>query len=130
MAFSRWLDAARRGLPLRIFGSPARTRDVTDVHDVVRALGLLVEFEVTGPVNIGTGQAHRLDDLARVVAEITGARLELRVVPADPDEVSHTRADTTLLRRLTGFVPHTNLRELFARQYAAAQAGAPITADR
>jgi nucleoside-diphosphate-sugar epimerase len=121
MAFAQWIEAARRGEPLRVLGSPARTRDVTDVRDVARALALLAERGATGPVNIGTGRAHRLDTLAAVVAEATGAQLAIDVVPADPDEVLHTRADTTKLRRLTGFVPRTDLRSLIARQYAASR---------
>ena len=128
MAFAQWIESARRGDPLRILGSPARTRDVTDVRDVARALVLLAERGVTGPVNIGTGRAHRLDALAAVVAEVTGAQMAIDVVPADPDEVLHTRADTTKLRRLTGFAPRTDLRALIARQYAAARADAHAAA--
>ncbi len=128
MAFAQWIESARRGDPLRILGSPARTRDVTDVRDVARALVLLAERGVTGPVNIGTGRAHRLDALAAVVAELTGAETAIDVVPADPDEVVHTRADTTKLRRLTGFVPHTDLRALIARQFAATRADAHAAA--
>jgi nucleoside-diphosphate-sugar epimerase len=126
MAFAQWIEAARRGDPLRILGSPTRTRDVTDVRDVTHALVLLGERGVSGPVNIGTGRAHRLDTLAAVVAHATDAQLAIDVVPADPDEVVQTRADTTKLRRLTGFTPRTDLRALIARQYASACAGRTV----
>ncbi|MEO6711964.1 MAG: NAD(P)-dependent oxidoreductase [Mycobacteriales bacterium] len=130
MAFAQWIEAARAGLPLQVLGSGARTRDVTDVRDVVRALMMLGMTEGTGLVNIGTGRAHRLDTLAALVSEVTHAPAELRVVPADPDEAVHTRADTTRLERLTGFVPTTDLRALVARQYAAACEGMSTVAAR
>ena len=38
MALARWIAAVRAGRPMRVLGSPERTRDVTDVRDVVRAL--------------------------------------------------------------------------------------------
>lgn len=130
MAFAQWLDAARRGRPLRLLGSAARTRDVTDVLDVVHALMLLAVADVSGPVNVGTGTSHRLDVLAGVIADVTGATLDVSLEPADPDEVVHTRADTTLLARSTGFVPVTDLHALVTRQYAAAHAVAPVSATR
>ncbi len=49
MALARWIAAVRAGRPIRILGSPARTRDVTDVRDVVRAARLAAERGVGGP---------------------------------------------------------------------------------
>ena len=54
MALSRWIEQARRGQPLEVYGSLDRRRDVTDVRDVARALAALIEVPPS-TVNLGTG---------------------------------------------------------------------------
>jgi nucleoside-diphosphate-sugar epimerase len=113
MAIARWLAAVRRGQPIRILGSPDRTRDVTDVADVAFALVRMAEGGVMG---------HRLGDLAATVGAVVGQRPRLVIEPAGPAEPVATLADTRRCRRLLGFVPVTDLAALIARQVAAAPA--------
>ena len=120
MALARWLAAAERGEPLRVFGSLTRTRDVTDARDFATAVRLLVDRPVTATVNIGTGTPHPLADLVSAVASAVGRPVAVEVVPAAAEEVADTRADVTRLERLTGFRPVTDLGALVARQHAAA----------
>lgn len=122
MALATWLAAATAGRAIRLLGSPARTRDVTDVRDVVRALVAMADRGVTGPLNVGTGVGHRLDELVAAVLTVTGAPAGLVIAPASHDEVQHTLADTTLIQRRLGFVPRTDLLDVVARQAAAAGA--------
>jgi nucleoside-diphosphate-sugar epimerase len=125
MALARWIAAARAGRPLRLLGSPDRTRDITDVRHAARALVTLAERGACGPVNIGTGVGHRLGDMVATVAEVLDTEVITQVVPAHPDEVNDTLADTRLLRRLVGFVPETDLRAVVTRQAFAALAPQP-----
>ena len=135
MALARWIAAVRAGRPLRVLGSPARTRDVTDIRDAVRALRLAAEREVRGVLNVGTGRPRTLAELAAAVCRALGRPAELVVEPANVVEPAATWADTTLLRRRLGFVPVTELDVLVARQAAAAAppagiAAAPVLAAR
>ncbi|HZG95090.1 MAG TPA: NAD(P)-dependent oxidoreductase [Mycobacteriales bacterium] len=123
MALAIWLESAALGRPITILGSPARTRDVTDVRDVVRGLIAMADRRVTGPVNLGTGTGHRLDALTAAVLAVTGAPVDLVVAAAGRDEVADTLADTTRTGELLGFVPHTDLIALVRRQAAAAGIG-------
>lgn len=118
MALAIWLADAAAGRPLRILGSPDRTRDVTDVRDVARVLVELVARGVTGPVNVGTGVGHRLADLAAAVGDALGVSVRTVLIPAGPEEVPDTLADTRRLRELVGFVPVTDLRDVLRRQIA------------
>jgi nucleoside-diphosphate-sugar epimerase len=120
MALARWIAAVGAGRPIRVLGSPSRTRDVTDVRDLVRAVRLAAERGVSGPLNVGTGRPRTLADLAAAVCRVLGAPAELVVTPAAVVEPAATWADTTRLRRTLGFVPVTDLDELVARQVAAA----------
>jgi len=119
MALARWLAAARAGDPLTVLGSPARTRDITDVRQVAAALADLAGSGLRGTVNLGTGVGRSLADLADAVSRVVGVDVNTSVVPAQHVEVSHTLADTRLLRRTIGWVPSTDLDELVLRQLTA-----------
>ena len=119
MALARWIAAVRAGEPIPILGSPARTRDVTDVRDVVRAARLAAERGVVGPLNVGTGRPRTLFELAAAVCRVLDAPAELVVRPAGAVEPAATWADTTRLARVLGFVPTTDLDDVVARQAAA-----------
>jgi len=123
MALARWIAAVRAGEPIRILGSTRRTRDVTDVRDVVRAARLAAERGVVGTLNVGSGRPRTLAELAGAVCRVLGAPAELVVGPAAAVEPAATWADTTRLRRSLGFVPVTDLDDVVARQ-------AGQTADR
>jgi nucleoside-diphosphate-sugar epimerase len=119
MAIAQWIQAIRAGRPIRILGAPDRTRDVTDVRDVVTGLLRLADRGVHGTVNLGTGTAHRLATIARAVAAVFGHPARFAVEPADPADVPDTLADTRRCQHLLGLVPRTDLDALVRRQVAA-----------
>lgn len=119
MALARWIRAARAGRPLRLHGSPLRTRDLTDVRDVARALAELGERRFCGVVNVGTGAGHTLASMVEAVAAELSVEVETVVEPASPVEAEDTLADTSRLRSLLGWVPETDLRDVVRRQVAA-----------
>lgn len=125
MAFSQWISAAKEGRPLRLLGSPERSRDITDVHQVARALIDLASARYGGEgvdiVNIGTGTGQRLGDLVAAVGRALGVSVDSAVEPAEGVEVEHTLAATDRLRERIGWVPHTDIDDLVARQIAATE---------
>ncbi|HLM64788.1 MAG TPA: NAD(P)-dependent oxidoreductase [Acidimicrobiales bacterium] len=123
MALARWIAAAAAGEPLRVFGSPARRRDVTDVRQVVAVLVAMARREVLGSLNVGTGTSFTLREMVDAVVEAVGPA-EIVVERAHRDEVEASLADTGRCRRLLGFVPVTDLAALVRRQAAAAGAAA------
>lgn len=124
MALSLWIDAARRGEPLRVLGSPLRRRDVTDVRDVAEAFVRAAAMGAQGVVNVGTGVGHTLADLAGTVQAAVGSDVPLVVEPVSAVEPPATLADTRRCRELLGFVPATDLAALVRRQAAAQPAHA------
>lgn len=123
MALARWIDAARSGLPLLLLGDPQRSRDITDVRDVVQVLLDLADHRACGVFNVGTGVGHTLAQLAKEVCAVLGVEVRTVVTRPHPAEVAHTLADTHALRQAIGWVPRTDLPDLVARQIAGAQAG-------
>ncbi|HEY0636354.1 MAG TPA: NAD(P)-dependent oxidoreductase [Pseudonocardiaceae bacterium] len=120
MAVSRWIAAVRDGRPLPLYGNPRRTRDITDVRDAARALADLGDSGTAGTVNIGTGVGRTIESLAAAVCAHLGVPLRTVVEPGHSAEVEHTLADTRRLRELLGWVPHTDVDDLVARQVEAA----------
>lgn len=120
MAISIWIRAALAGRPLRILGSPDRTRDVTDVRDVVEGLVRMAEVDRDLVVNLGTGVGRSLREMATTVASTVGAPLHVVTESASDEEVPATLADVSRCRTELGFVPRTDLQELVSRQLQAA----------
>lgn len=129
MAFSRWMRALRNGMPIEIFGSETRSRDITDVRDAVEGLIRAGERRVNRTVNLGTGVGHSLIEMANALLEVSGLDGGIVHHPVFADEVDATLADTRVCRDLLGFVPTTDLPGLLARQLeAATQTDALVTA--
>jgi len=117
--FVRWaLDSE----PLRVYGDGQQTRCFTNVHDVVRALLVLMDTPAAaGEIfNIGQPGEIRILDLARRVIELTESRSDIKLVPYDDEEAYGERAagyedmrrrvpDISKLEAFTGFRPSIGL---------------------
>ncbi|MFN0067809.1 MAG: NAD-dependent epimerase/dehydratase family protein [Limisphaerales bacterium] len=123
MVLPRFLEAARAGAPLRVFGSGAQTRCFCLVDDVVEALLRLAALPAAvGEVfNVGGDEEVTIRELAElVIAELkSSSRLEL--VPYDAayapgfEDMQRRRPSLEKLERATGFRPRTPLREIIRR---------------
>ncbi len=100
-----WLDRARRGLDLELYGGE-QVLDLVPVELVVRALRKAAETALDGqPVNVGSGQGVTLRDLAARVRSLPGVAVGLRVLPARSVEVTRFVADVIRMRHLLGLEP-------------------------
>jgi nucleoside-diphosphate-sugar epimerase len=120
MALARWTRAALSGNPLRVFGSLQRARDFTDLDGVVETLVRLSHVGMGHTVNVGTGFSHTLEEMVRIILDVTNSNSEVLVTEASDVEVPVTLADTTLLENLTGSRPVTDLRSIIEHQAASA----------
>lgn len=98
-------------------GEPAETsagtqvRDFLHVTDCGAALAALVDSDVTGPVNIGSGTGTAIADVARTIAQILDREDLLRIgaLPMRGDEPPRLVADVDRLRDEVGFTPAFDL---------------------
>lgn len=129
MAIDRWLRAAAAGRPIEVYGRSDRSRDVTDVRDVTRALAGLVVLArgaaaLPAVLNLGTGRARTLGELAGAVRRAVPGSRVVHVTPAAAPEPDHTLADTRRCVAVLGFVPATDLDEVVDAQLAGLGRGA------
>jgi GDP-4-dehydro-6-deoxy-D-mannose reductase len=59
-------------------GEPSTARDFTDVRDAARAIRLVIENGSTGTINLCSGSATSLSELAMIIGDLTGVDLVLR----------------------------------------------------
>ena len=115
MALARWIALAERGEPLTVYGALDRTRDLTDVADVVKAIVAALERTTAATLNVGTGTAVTLG-LCIETVRATVRDVPVRVVPSVVAEPDDTLADTARFAATLGFVPTTSLADVIERQ--------------
>lgn len=119
MAISRWIAALQVGREVVRCGGGDRSRDITDVADVAEGVVRMLDGRVTTTVNLGTGIAHRLDDVLTLVARRCGVDPIVRVAAVHADDVETTLADTARCHRLLGLTPRVDLPAMIDRQVRA-----------
>lgn len=105
-----FLNQAMQGKPLTIFGDGSQTRAFTYVGDVIGALADSGWHDGARNTvfNVGGDRAFTVRELADTVLRVTGARLDVRHLPAR-NEVAHAWSDHTRLREVFGAAPDTDL---------------------
>jgi len=93
--------AHRRENPFTVWGSPHQRRDWIHMDDVCRAALAIVESETTDPVNLCTGHATAIGDLAHLMAEAIDPAYaaELKITPdwTKPQGVLNRVGDPTYM---------------------------------
>jgi dTDP-L-rhamnose 4-epimerase len=97
-----------------IFEDGQQARDFVHVSDIVRANLLALETDRADymAVNVGTGRATSVGEVARLLAEGLGRELEAEFVGKYREgDIRHCIADISRARRLLGYEPRVTLEE-------------------
>jgi dTDP-6-deoxy-L-talose 4-dehydrogenase (NAD+) len=94
-----------------VLKTPASTKDYIFIDDLGEALLTVVEREVRGPINLGTGTGIPVRDIARTLAELAGKPgLVEEANPPSQDPLGSVVADASMLRGL-GWKPRHSLED-------------------
>jgi len=115
---SIFLGVLLAGKAPHVYEDGLQSRDFVSVHDVVRATLLALEkSESNGRIiNIGTGTARKIGEIADTMARLTG-NTELRPEITGQfrlGDIRHCTADGTRARRFLGFEPIVDWEESLA----------------
>lgn len=114
----RWFDRIQAGEPLVIYGDGSQTMDMTYVTDVARANVLALQSEVSNDfINVGTGKATSVTEVAEIMMEVTGHDLPLTYIPQDVNLVKRRRCSTAKAKELIGFEAQVDVREGIRRYW-------------
>ncbi|MDQ2067024.1 GDP-mannose 4,6-dehydratase [Xinfangfangia sp. CPCC 101601] len=131
LAYFKFVDAIVNDRPIDIYNHGEMWRDFTAVNDLVEAIRLLIDVPPVRPgegeaippgdslskdapfriVNIGNSTKVRLLDFVEAIEEVLGKKAIRNYMPMQKGDVPATWADASLLRRLTGYQPKTDLRD-------------------
>ena len=106
---------------VEIWGDGQQTRSFCYVDDCVEGLTRLMRSDHAAPLNLGQDRMVTVDELADLVAEVAGVRIEKRHVPG-PQGVRGRNSDNTRLRAVLGWAPAVSLEAGLARTYAWVEA--------
>jgi nucleoside-diphosphate-sugar epimerase len=118
--------ALREGRPA-LCSHGRQQRDFIHVRDAGAALAALLDSDVRGPVNIGTGTATPIAEVARRLGVLLRRPdlIHLGAIEARPNEPGFLVADISRLRNEVGFVPKVTLVEGLQDTIAASGPEAP-----
>jgi UDP-glucose 4-epimerase len=120
MVLPRFIAAAKKNEPLKVFGDGRQSRCFCLVNDVVEALVRLQDCRKTrGEIfNIGGTEEVSMLELARLVVKTLGSKSKIKLIPYDKayapgfDDMRRRKPLVEKLERFVKFKPQTPLREI------------------
>ncbi len=114
---SIFLDRARRGEPVTIFGDGQQTRDFVYVANVVDANLRAAKASGVGgrSFNVGCGRETTLNELLAMVGRVLGREVVAKYEAARPGDIVASYADISRARRELGYEPAIGVEEGLAR---------------
>jgi nucleoside-diphosphate-sugar epimerase len=98
---------------IEIFGDGCQTRSFLYIDECIEGIRQLMTAEddtfCNRPLNIGSSESISINDLAKMVIEISGKKLTLKHV-SGPQGVRGRNSDNTLVKEVLGWEPFWSLR--------------------
>jgi len=111
VVLGRFLETAKAGGIISVWGSGRREQNFVDARDVAMAVGLALAKGGAGVINIAGRRAITMLELAKTVTEIVGkGRIRIGEKP-DPMENEKARYDISRAQKVLGWRPTIDLRE-------------------
>ncbi len=116
-AICRKVAMAPDGGEVEVWGDGKQTRSFLYIEECLEAVRRFMESDFSGPLNIGSEEMVKIDQLVDMVIEISGKSLRKRYVPG-PMGVRGRSSDNTLIRKVLGWAPSMPLKEGLKKTYA------------
>ncbi|MGB0722039.1 MAG: UDP-glucuronic acid decarboxylase family protein [Gammaproteobacteria bacterium] len=108
---SNFIVQALAGEDLTIYGDGSQTRSFCYVDDMIEAMVRFMDSEAHGPLNLGNPDEYSILELAELVRELTGARVDIRFESLPENDPVRRRPDISAAGEALGWRPTTPLRE-------------------
>jgi dTDP-glucose 4,6-dehydratase len=109
-AVPAFISQALRGEEVTVFGDGRQTRSFCYVSDLVDGIVRLMHSDTNDPVNIGNPSEMTIEEIARVIIDMTGSESRVVHKPLPEDDPKVRRPDITRARTLLGWEPKVDLR--------------------
>jgi GDP-D-mannose 3',5'-epimerase len=115
-AICRKVAEAEDGGSIEIWGDGKQTRSFLYIDECVEGVRRLMESDFTGPVNIGSDEMVTINQLVKIVAQISEKRIRIEHIPG-PLGVRGRNSDNRLIRAKLEWAPSQPLIKGLAKQY-------------
>jgi GDP-D-mannose 3',5'-epimerase len=116
-ALCRKVAQAPEGGEIEIWGDGMQTRSFLYVDECVEGVRRLMESDFTGPVNIGSEEMVTINQLAEMVMQVAGKKLNIRHIKG-PLGVRGRNSDNQLIFEKLGWRPSRPLSEGLQKTYS------------
>jgi dTDP-glucose 4,6-dehydratase len=110
-AVPAFISQALRNQDVTVFGDGTQTRSFTYISDLVDGIIRLMLSDVNDPVNIGNPHEMTIEEMARTIIKMTGARSKIVYKPLPTDDPKIRQPDITRARTLLKWEPKVALEE-------------------
>ena len=110
-AVPAFISQALRNEDVTVFGDGSQTRSFTYISDLVDGIIKLMLSPVNDPVNLGNPREMTIEDIAKLIIKMTGARSRIVYKPLPTDDPKVRQPDITRARALLGWQPRVPLEE-------------------
>ncbi|CAI5655674.1 UDP-glucuronic acid decarboxylase 1 isoform X2 [Neolamprologus brichardi] len=105
---SNFILQALQGEPLTVYGTGSQTRAF---HDLVNGLVLLMNSNISSPVNLGNPEEHTILEFARLIKSLVVSRSQIQFLPEAQDDPQRRRPDIRKAKMMLGWEPVVPLEE-------------------
>jgi GDP-D-mannose 3',5'-epimerase len=116
-ALCRKVAQAPEGGEIELWGDGMQTRSFLYVDECVEGVRRLMESDFTGPVNIGSEEMVTINQLAEMVMQVAGKKLNIRHIKG-PLGVRGRNSDNQLIFEKLGWRPSRPLSEGLQKTYS------------
>ena len=119
MAYHRFLEKAKTGDTVTVYGDGEQRRTNTYIDDCVEATIAAIDHAKPGDTyNISGIQSVSINEAIETIREVTGQTLPVDYQPARPGDQKETRGDIQKAQRVLGYTPSWSLKDGLAAQWA------------
>lgn len=98
------------GGSIEVWGDGQQTRSFLFIDECIEATVRIMRSEIQEPVNIGSEEMLKINDLAKMAIEISGKDISIKNIPG-PVGVRGRNSDNKLIKSLLGWAPSFSLYE-------------------
>jgi GDP-D-mannose 3', 5'-epimerase len=102
---------------IEVWGDGEQTRSFSYIDDCLRGTRLIMDSDVTEPINLGSSELVTINQLVDIVEEIAGIKVKRNYDLSAPQGVRGRNSDNTLIKERLGWQPSIPLSEGLAHTY-------------
>jgi len=115
-ALCRKVAQSDEGGVIEVWGDGLQTRSFLYIDECVEAVRRLVDSDFEGPVNIGSEEMISINNLAKLIIDISGKNITLKNIDG-PTGVRGRNSDNALYKEKIGWEPTAFLKEGISKTY-------------